>query len=177
MSPSARASDPDTSHLAASLWSSLDVTDLQRRIYDAILEHGEPVTQLEVEGWLAGEYAPSTVRSRMGELRDLGLLIDTGERELLQRAKRATEAVLWRPLRADEPRRPIERLPKTPEAATAPHSAPATPSDIGGLVDLAMAVSDALMAWQAVQGDTATPAAAKLERVGRIMRGLESALR
>ena len=81
--PTARSTDPDTSHAAAA--SIANVTDAQQTVLNLLSKHG-PLTDLELAFRHADDEAepisPSGLRTRRAELTEQGLVVDTGERRL-----------------------------------------------------------------------------------------------
>lgn len=87
----ARRGDPDTSWEAA---HSLDPEHLrasQAQVLATLQDHG-PMTDAALELMLAGEQAPSGVRTRRRELADMGLVYDTEKREVLASGR---HAIVW----------------------------------------------------------------------------------
>jgi hypothetical protein len=71
--PVARNSDPDTSHAAP---RGLNLREIQNRVLDIVSKKG-PLTQHEVIAAYRGIYGfvqESTVRTRVSELREMGLV-------------------------------------------------------------------------------------------------------
>lgn len=86
--------DPDTSHEAAEeILPRLN--QIQGRVLDLLREHG-PMTDCELHARYVQAYGPvaySTARTRRGELRNQGLVIDTGTRRPVPDS--GLPAVVW----------------------------------------------------------------------------------
>lgn len=84
--PGARKSDPDTSHAAAAKIRS-------RKVYEdvlAVLREG-PATDFEIAACLGGQQ--TSLGKRRGELRDAGLVQDSGERRA---SPSGSPAIVWK---------------------------------------------------------------------------------
>lgn len=75
----ARRTDPETSHAAAKSVGSVEITELQRWIFDAL---EEPMSDEQLWNALAGRgrLTPSGVRTRRSELVEQGFVCDSGRR-------------------------------------------------------------------------------------------------
>jgi len=95
----ARRSDPETSWEAARSQSSEKIRISQRDLLSVLLERGpitdtglvEAYTELARRGEVI-EQSPSGIRTRRHELVDRGLVVDTGEKQVLPTGRRA---ILW----------------------------------------------------------------------------------
>ena len=96
----ARRGDPDTSHDAAA--SITDLTARRAAVLDLLRRDGwmtdETIHDHYQDGDIQPPQSPSGLRTRRSELVTLGLVCDTGEREILRSGRRA---VVWRAV--DEP--------------------------------------------------------------------------
>jgi hypothetical protein len=92
--PSARNTDPDTSHRAAESVDRARLRETQRIILNLLVEHG-PATDEDIADWLFARghrVSPSGARTRRAELVAKGLVYDTGRR-LRTRSNRPT--IVW----------------------------------------------------------------------------------
>ena len=81
----ARQADPATSHEAAALIAT-DLSALQTEVHAAFVRHG-PASARQAEDWPELAYGFSTVRKRVSELAQMGLLIAEGTETESGRAK------------------------------------------------------------------------------------------
>jgi hypothetical protein len=97
----ARRTDPETSHAAAASIGEDSLRASQAAVLAVLRTHGplvdveldEMYDQMRIDGWPIPEQSPSGLRTRRRELVDLGFVIDTGERGMLESGRRA---ILWR---------------------------------------------------------------------------------
>jgi len=87
----ARATDPDTSHLAA---KSVDATQMEKIVLEAIAQFPEGCTADELERELPG-FRWNTITPRFAPLLRKGRIVDTGERRkgVSGRSQRVLKAI------------------------------------------------------------------------------------
>lgn len=97
--PSARCSDPDTSHAAARSIGFAAQRESQRNILTALAEAG-PMSDEELEAELRkrGQYTtPSGVRGRRSELADMGFVVVAGK----GRTATGRECIVWKAINVE----------------------------------------------------------------------------
>lgn len=100
--PAARLTDPDTSHAAADYPKLLRRQD---RIDTLLQHHSHPAGLTDFELAALMDRQQTSVGKRRGELRDLGLIADSGQRRA---APSGAGAIVWRI--TDEGRREAARI-------------------------------------------------------------------
>lgn len=85
--PGARKGDPQTSHDAANIFRSREVHE---NVLAVLRDHG-PLTDFEIADRLGGQQ--TSLGKRRGELRDAGLVVDSGKR---RQAPSGCFAIVWK---------------------------------------------------------------------------------
>lgn len=89
----ARLSDPSTSLAAAGSLNAQRLTATREAILTVLREHPDGLTDADIADRYHGpEASPSGLRTRRSELCDLGLVADTGRRQLLTSGR---HAIVW----------------------------------------------------------------------------------
>lgn len=94
----ARNTDPDTSHEAAKVERQRD----RDRALDLHKSHPDGLTDFELADLMGRQQ--TSAGKRRGELRDLGLIRDTGRRRA---APSGSKAIVWQFIQEEDRRRPV----------------------------------------------------------------------
>ena len=93
--PTARPSDPDTAHEAAAAVTDVQRRNVYRAVLEALVEHG-PSTDHDLARYVAGKLGhpigQTSVGVRRGELRNAGLVADSGHKG---RTPTGAKAIRW----------------------------------------------------------------------------------